>query len=170
MLFLVQVRLRTEVQCTKFDPTGARTHGLQIMTVQFMSLRRLLLPSYVDLCGLLYTFLFLFLFFYLFYLFIFFALLGSFVARKSQKGLVRIFTPLDHLICINPRWLLKNVENLIYLLVKSYFSDLKFDLGIMRHHESVTLQLHWRNISMTTKNQNSHQITKCRENFAVVET
>ena len=26
----------------KFDPTGVRTHDLQIMTVQFMSLRRLL--------------------------------------------------------------------------------------------------------------------------------
>ena len=26
----------------KFDPTGVRTHDLQIMTVHFMSLRRLL--------------------------------------------------------------------------------------------------------------------------------
>ena len=29
----------------KFDPTGVRTHDLQIMTVYFMSLRRLLLTT-----------------------------------------------------------------------------------------------------------------------------
>ena len=40
-IFLVQVRLRTEVLC-KFDPTGARTHDHQIITVHFISLRHLL--------------------------------------------------------------------------------------------------------------------------------
>ena len=33
----------------KFDPTGVRTHDLQIMTVQFMSLRRLLLTTWPSL-------------------------------------------------------------------------------------------------------------------------
>ena len=44
-IFLAQVRLTTEVGPTmrpKFGPTGVRTDDLQIMTVHFMSLRRLL--------------------------------------------------------------------------------------------------------------------------------
>ena len=45
-IFLVQVRLRTEVLRTpKFDPTEVRTHDLQIMTVHSMSLR----PSFLSL-------------------------------------------------------------------------------------------------------------------------
>ena len=43
-IFLVQVRLRTVLSTMhpKFDLTGVQTHDLQIITVQFMSLRRLL--------------------------------------------------------------------------------------------------------------------------------
>ena len=40
-IFLVQVRLKTKYYAPKFDPAGVQTHDLQIMTVDFMSLRRL---------------------------------------------------------------------------------------------------------------------------------
>ena len=43
-VFLDQAGIRQKYYVPKFDLTRVRTHGLQIMTVYFMSLRRLLLP------------------------------------------------------------------------------------------------------------------------------